>query len=96
MLESLIIFLQYNDPDFVSKIKQTTGDTIHHAFDAISLPNTQKDTVKVLGSGPGRVWMVSGVDGEARELRADVTINGVCSYAVGGIDPSDRSSIQRP
>lgn len=66
--------LQYHDAEYIAKIKAVTSDTLHHAFDCISAPQTQVDSVKALGPGPGKVIILSAGFPIAHVLRTDVTI----------------------
>lgn len=79
------VVFNYKDPDYIAKIKESTEDSVHYALDAISLPQTQKDTVKILGPGSGKVLTVLPIDEEAKALRADVTVDLTLVYTTHGL-----------
>ncbi|PSR78311.1 hypothetical protein PHLCEN_2v7433 [Hermanssonia centrifuga] len=70
----------YKDPDVADKIKEATKSSLHKALDAISEKSSQTITVKSLGSGPGKIVTILPPQGEARELRKDVEIEGTLIY----------------
>ena len=51
--------LQYKDPEMVQKVKDATGNKIHHVLDAVSGSDTQFTSVKILAEDkPGRVIII--------------------------------------
>ncbi|KAI0797122.1 GroES-like protein [Abortiporus biennis] len=73
----------YKDPDVVEKIKEVTKDTVHHAFDTISIESSQIISVKVLAAGPGKLVVVQSPATEAK-FREDVPIIHTLIYTALG------------
>lgn len=71
----LVPCLQYRDPDMVKKIKDAAGNKISHVLDAISGPDTQIASVKVLAEGkPGKVVTVLPHADGVQAVRKDVQV----------------------
>ncbi|EIW60398.1 GroES-like protein [Trametes versicolor FP-101664 SS1] len=61
----------YRDADVVAKIKQTTGDSVTKALDAISLKESQRISAEVIAPTGGKVVLVLGPEAGATD-RKDV------------------------
>ncbi|KAH9844380.1 GroES-like protein [Rhodofomes roseus] len=62
----------YRDPDVVSKIKETTKNSLHHALDTISQESTQTLALNSYGPGPGKLITIQPLQEKAKQLRDDV------------------------
>jgi len=70
----------YKDPEVVAKIKEKTGNSLHHAFDTISQVQTQSLTIRCIALGPGKIIVIQPVQEEAQKLRPDVKIQHTLIY----------------
>ncbi|KAH9844379.1 GroES-like protein [Rhodofomes roseus] len=74
----------YNDPDVIAKIKETTGDSLHVAFDTISVHDSQVLTVKTFAPGPGKLIVIQQPEEDAKKLNSKVTIQHTLIYTALG------------
>ncbi|KAI0796243.1 GroES-like protein [Irpex lacteus] len=96
----------YKDPEVVSKIKSTTGDSLHLALDTVSTKDSQTLSVKTFAPGPGKLHLILFPDPEAQKLRDDVKFTASLLYSAFGADytypngmtvtspPEDRAQIR--
>ncbi|KAH8103403.1 GroES-like protein [Cristinia sonorae] len=79
------LILDYRDPTAaIAKIKETTGNSIHHALDAVSSPDTQIFTVKTFAPGRAKLLVIVHISPEAQALRPDVEFEHFILYTTHG------------
>lgn len=74
------VVLDYRDPEFIEKVKATTGDTLHRVFDTISEEKTARASIAALAPGPGRVAIVLPIPEEVMHMREDVRLIDTLIY----------------
>ncbi|KAJ3555876.1 hypothetical protein NM688_g2337 [Phlebia brevispora] len=79
------VVLDYRDPEVLSKIKDLTGGSLHHALDTIATEQTQLLSVKVLGPGPGRAVFIMVPEAAAAQFRKDVEVKHTLIYTTLGL-----------
>ncbi|KAH8103529.1 GroES-like protein [Cristinia sonorae] len=79
------LVIDYKDPEAITKIKEATGDSIHRGLDTVASPETEAFSVKVFGSGPGKLHVLVAPDAEAQKLRPDVAITASTVFTTHGI-----------
>jgi len=78
------VVVDYKDPEAISKLKQATKESIHHALDTIAEAETQVFSVKTFGPGPGKLVTILNVKPEATKIRDDVVVEASLLYTALG------------
>ncbi|KAJ3529769.1 hypothetical protein NM688_g7808 [Phlebia brevispora] len=76
--------VDYRDPETVNKLKETTADSIHRAFDAVGEASSQQLSVQAFAAGPGKLVTTQAPKQEVQALRKDVVVQGTMIYTVFG------------
>jgi len=74
------VVFDYKDPEVVSKIKDTTQNSLHHGFDTIGNLASQSLSLRSYGPGPGKLIVIQPPQPEAQKLRGDVIIQHTLIY----------------
>ncbi|OCH94263.1 zinc-binding oxidoreductase ToxD [Obba rivulosa] len=95
------VVLDYKDPEVISKIKETTHDSLHLAYDTISQLQSQMFTAKCMAPGAGKFVVIQPPQKAAQAIREDVKIIHTLIYTSGGreftlgkhypVSPEDRA-----
>ncbi|KAH8099834.1 GroES-like protein [Cristinia sonorae] len=75
----------YKDSEAITKIKETTGDSIHLGLDAVSTAETEVFSVKAFATGAGKLHVLGmAPEADAQSLRPDISIQASTVYTTHG------------